>query len=256
MVKFTFSLVAISALCMLNGATAFVAQRPISRQFAALRMADAPETPTPVAAPVTDAAAAPAAATPEAAPAPADTAVTPAAKPAEPVEKQPLYGTTLNLPDTYARCGSCQTSFALTDDDLGASGRGRRLECSVCGHTWFQSRDRLMTMNEGFELVPLPEMDKNRVALNMEQGMPAKFMGHMKLYVGNIAFASREEDIFELFSEIGQVGDVALVRDDTGKNRGFGFVTMREKEDGEKAIAALDGQEVNGRNLAVRESSN
>ena len=122
MVKFTFSLVAISALCMLNGATAFVAQRPISRQFAALRMADAPETPTPVAAPVTDAAAAPAA---EAAAAPADTAVTPAAKPAEPVEKQPLYGTTLNLPDTYARCGSCQTSFALTDDDLGASGRGR-----------------------------------------------------------------------------------------------------------------------------------
>jgi RNA recognition motif-containing protein len=131
-----------------------------------------------------------------------------------------------------------------------------RLECSVCGHTWFQSRDRLMAINEGFELVPLPEMDKDRVKLNLDEGKSPKFMGDMKLYVGNIAFASREEDIFQLFSEIGKVGDVALVRDDTGKNRGFGFVTMREKEDGEKAIAALDGQEVNGRNLAVRESSN
>jgi RNA recognition motif-containing protein len=113
-----------------------------------------------------------------------------------------------------------------------------------------------MAINDGFELVPLPEMDKDRVKLNLEEGKSAKFMGEMKLYVGNIAFASREEDIFELFSEIGKVGNVALVRDDTGKNRGFGFVTMRKKEDGEKAIAALDGQEVNGRNLAVRESSN
>jgi RNA recognition motif-containing protein len=113
-----------------------------------------------------------------------------------------------------------------------------------------------MAMNEDFELAPLPEMEKNRFALNLEEGKAPKFMGDIKLYVGNIAFASREEDIFELFSEIGKVGNVALVRDDTGKNRGFGFVTMRKKEDGEKAIAALDGQEVNGRNLAVRESSN
>jgi predicted Zn finger-like uncharacterized protein len=59
------------------------------------------------------------------APASTDTAVTPAAAPEVAVEKQPLYGTTLDLPDTYARCGACQTSFALTDDDLGASGRGR-----------------------------------------------------------------------------------------------------------------------------------
>jgi RNA recognition motif-containing protein len=130
------------------------------------------------------------------------------------------------------------------------------LECSVCGHTWFQSRDRLMAISDGFELVPLPEMDLGRVKINLEEGKPPKYMGDMKLYVGNIAFASREEDIFQLFSEIGTVGDVALVRDDTGKNRGFGFVTMRTKEDGEKAITALDGQEVNGRNLAVRESSN
>jgi hypothetical protein len=59
------------------------------------------------------------------APASTDTAVTPAAAPEVAVEKQPLYGTTLDLPDTYARCGACQTSFALTDNDLGDKGRGR-----------------------------------------------------------------------------------------------------------------------------------
>ena len=81
-------------------------------------------------------------------------------------------------------------------------------------------------------------------------------MGEFKLYVGNIAFASTEEEIYELFSDIGDVGDVALVRDDQGRNRGFGFVTMRTKDGGEKAMEALDGKELNGRNLAVRESNN
>lgn len=131
-----------------------------------------------------------------------------------------------------------------------------RLECSVCGHTWFQSRDRLMTVNNGFEIVPLPENDLNRIKLNIEEGKSPKFQGEIKLYVGNIAFSSREEDIYEMFSKIGEVGDVALVRDEEGRNRGFGFVTMRYKADGEKAVADLDGVDMNGRNIAVRESNN
>jgi hypothetical protein len=157
MIKSTFYLVAILALCLLDGATAFVAQRPTSRRFAALQMADSPETPTPVAPPAADAAAtpeavaapvaatteasaAPVAATPEVAAAatPADTAAKPEAAPAASADKQSLYGTTLDLPDTYARCGACQTSFALTDDDLGDKGRGRYvtlLTTSLCGRS-------------------------------------------------------------------------------------------------------------------------
>jgi hypothetical protein len=121
MIKSTFNLVVILALCLLDGATAFVAQRPTSRQFAVLHMADSPETPTPAAPP----AAVVTAAKPEAAVAPAGTDTKPEAAPAASADKQALYGTTLDLPDTYARCGACQTSFALTDDDLGDKGRGR-----------------------------------------------------------------------------------------------------------------------------------
>ena len=131
-----------------------------------------------------------------------------------------------------------------------------RLECTTCGHSWFQSRDRLMTLSNGFEMVPMPERDAERVKTNLAEGKHPNFMGDMKLYVGNIAFGCDEEDIFSLFSEIGTVGDVALVRDENGRNRGFGFVTMRTKGDGNKAMEELDGAELNGRNIAVRESTN
>jgi RNA recognition motif-containing protein len=111
-------------------------------------------------------------------------------------------------------------------------------------------------VDNGFELVPLPQMDVVRISQNIAENRAPKFLGDMKLYVGNISFNSREQDIYELFSQVGIVGDVALIRDEEGKNRGFGFITMRTKEDGDKAIAVLDGSEVNGRNIAVRESNN
>lgn len=170
-------------------------------------------------------------------------------------DQQNEYGETLPLPDTYVRCGKCQTAYAITEEDLGEKGRGRRLECGVCGHSWFQSKDRIMSVSDGFELVPLPENDLERIQSNIDEGKSPKFLGAVKLYVGNIAFECHEDDILEVFSRIGNVGDVSLVRDDEGKNRGFGFVTMRTKEDGDKAIAELDGIAVRGRNIAVRESN-
>jgi predicted Zn finger-like uncharacterized protein len=159
-------------------------------------------------------------------------------------------------PDTYVRCGKCQTIYAITEDDLGPGGRGRRLECSVCNHSWFQSKDRIMAIKDGYEYVVMPESDLERITQNIEEGRAPSFMGEFKLYVGNIAFESTEEDIQKIFSEIGPVGDVSLVRDDLGRIRGFGFVTMRKKEDGQKAIDALDGSEIRGRTIAVRESNN
>ena len=94
-----------------------------------------------------------------------------------------------------------------------------------------------------------------RVTIMRENKAP-NFLGDQKLYVGNIAFECVEQDIYDVFSEVGAVGDVSLVRDDNGRNRGFGFVTMRTNDEGEKAISELDGAEVKGRNIAVRPSNN
>lgn len=112
-----------------------------------------------------------------------------------------------------------------------------------------------MTMNEGFEMVPLSDMHRKRIMANIEEGVSPKFAGHGKLYIGNIAFSCTEDDLFEIFGKIGEVGDVSLVRDEIGRNRGFGFVTMRTKEDGNTAIAEMDGFDLHGRKIAVRESN-
>ena len=130
------------------------------------------------------------------------------------------------------------------------------MECSICDHTWFQSRDRLVTLGEGFEMVPLPDRDLDRIALNIKEGRHPKYYGKFKMYVGNISFQCTEEDLFEIFETIGPVGDVSLVRDNTGRPRGFGFITMRNEEDGERAIKELDGTDLKGRNLNVRPSNN
>ena len=113
-----------------------------------------------------------------------------------------------------------------------------------------------MSVSDGFEYVPLPDTDKERIEQNMKEGKNPGFLGAAKLYVGNIAFESHEEDLAEFFSTIGDVGDVSLVRDNEGKNSGFGFITMRSKEDADKFIKELDGVEIRGRKLTVLESTN
>ncbi len=77
----------------------------------------------------------------------------------------------------------------------------------------------------------------------------------MKLYVGNLSFQTSSEDLQELFSQAGTVESASVVEDrETGRSRGFGFVEMATKEEGEAAIAQFNGKEVNGRNLNVNEA--
>jgi RNA recognition motif-containing protein len=77
----------------------------------------------------------------------------------------------------------------------------------------------------------------------------------MKLYVGNLAFQTTNEDLQELFSQSGTVQSANIIEDrETGRSRGFGFVEMSSKEEGNAAIAEFNGKEVNGRNLNVNEA--
>jgi RNA recognition motif-containing protein len=77
----------------------------------------------------------------------------------------------------------------------------------------------------------------------------------MKLYVGNLAFQTSSEDLQQLFAQAGTVESASVVEDrDTGRSRGFGFVEMASKEEGEKAIEQFNGKEFNGRNLTVNEA--
>jgi len=75
------------------------------------------------------------------------------------------------------------------------------------------------------------------------------------IFVGNLDFNTSEDELKQLFEAYGQVDRVSILTDrDTGRSRGFGFVEMANAEDGEKAIAALNGSQLGGRTLNVNEA--
>lgn len=76
-----------------------------------------------------------------------------------------------------------------------------------------------------------------------------------KLYVGNLAFSTTEQDLIDLFSQHGTVSEAKIITEpSTQRSRGFGFVTMQTAEQAQAAATALNGNDFQGRNLTVNEA--
>jgi len=77
----------------------------------------------------------------------------------------------------------------------------------------------------------------------------------MDIYVGNLAYATTDEELRTQFSAFGTVASARVCVDRmTGRSKGFGFVEMPNKEEAAAAIAAMNGKDVDGRGLRVNES--
>ena len=77
----------------------------------------------------------------------------------------------------------------------------------------------------------------------------------MKLYVGNLSFNTTADDLQAAFEAFGTVVEVVLISDrETGRSRGFAFVTMGSRAEGQAAIDGLQGRELDGRALSVNEA--
>jgi len=77
----------------------------------------------------------------------------------------------------------------------------------------------------------------------------------MNIYVGNLNYSVKEEELNELFSEYGEVISVKLIKDrETGRAKGFGFVEMANDDEASKAIESLDGSDLEGRNMKVNQA--
>ena len=75
-----------------------------------------------------------------------------------------------------------------------------------------------------------------------------------RIYVGNLSYQTTENDLADLFGQLGEVSSASIITDrDTGRSKGFGFVEMGSDE-ADKAIAQLNGSELDGRTLTVNEA--
>ncbi|MBN1481372.1 RNA-binding protein [candidate division KSB1 bacterium] len=77
----------------------------------------------------------------------------------------------------------------------------------------------------------------------------------MNLYVGNLTYDVVQNDLENLFSQIGPVKSAVIIRDKySGESRGFGFVEMESQDDGKAAIEKLNGTELKGRSIVVNQA--
>jgi len=78
----------------------------------------------------------------------------------------------------------------------------------------------------------------------------------MNIYVGNLSYKVRENDLREVIEEYGQVDSCKLIIDrDTRRSKGFAFVEMADDDAAKKAIAELNGAELDGRTMVVKEAT-
>ena len=76
-----------------------------------------------------------------------------------------------------------------------------------------------------------------------------------KVFVGGLSWNTGDEELRDAFSQFGEISDVKVISDrETGRSRGFGFVTFSDNESVQKAISGMDGRELDGRNIKVNEA--
>ncbi len=77
----------------------------------------------------------------------------------------------------------------------------------------------------------------------------------MNIYVGNLSYSTTQDDLRQAFEAFGAVESVNIIQDrETGRSKGFGFVVMTDKAQGETAISAMNDKDIGGRKIKVNEA--
>ena len=77
----------------------------------------------------------------------------------------------------------------------------------------------------------------------------------MEIYVGNLPWSTSDQDLSDAFGAFGKVEKASIISDrNSGRSKGFGFVTMEDADEAKKAIESMNGSEMAGRNLKVNEA--
>tara|TARA_B100001750_G_scaffold146965_1_gene117454 strand:- start:1744 stop:2118 length:375 start_codon:yes stop_codon:yes gene_type:complete len=98
------------------------------------------------------------------------------------------------------------------------------------------------------------ELSKERETLVAARSQAEETMG-LKLFVGGVSYDASEDELREIFSAHGELKEVHIATDrETGRSRGFAFVTFSNKKEGMSAIKELNGSEIHSRKITVQES--
>jgi len=155
------------------------------------------------------------------------------------------YGTVENINIPKNKATDLPRGFAFVDM---SSAEEVSTAISSLDGTEFRERALKVTLS-----VPKDQLEKKPRPERRTQQRPQAPEGCKKIYVGNIPFEFATEDIVQQFQEFGEVVDFFMPTDrESGIGRGFCFITMKE-ENAEQAIAAMNGQEFQGRRLVVNE---
>jgi hypothetical protein len=109
------------------------------------------------------------------------------------------------------------------------------------------------TVGDGIEGVnPLPEVNLEDVVIGVAPRARRGTTGPTKLFVGGLSWDTTTDDLKTAFSRFGNVLDAMVIQDrNTGRSRGFGFVTFENPPDAEEAVKNMNGAELDGRTLKV-----
>jgi len=78
-----------------------------------------------------------------------------------------------------------------------------------------------------------------------------------KIFVGNLNFQMTEDDLENLFSQFGKISELKMIKDfETGRSKGFGFITYSAQQEAELAISSMNGKDIEGRSLRVNLAEN
>ena len=155
----------------------------------------------------------------------------------QPTSKAGIPTTSTSTPSTskdltFVLCSACKTAYYLSASDLGR--KGRRIKCSICDKDWFQTQERLMSIDN--DVIILEDLTAEKIAdvkrILADRNIPRNpRVDKFTVFVGNLPYNFQEKELGDLFGEYGLLS-AAVVRDPGGLSKGFGFIDVWDTQSG------------------------